>query len=326
VARALPDASIVIVAGDDDQAVYRNLHYAYPEHFLWLSDAIKRGEVKGEVKLLTVSHRVRAPLDLLSNKLISGVATRIPKSWVGRRDSIGLLHIYDFGRAIRDVVSRAEGGVDRVFVIAPTNDIVLETALALLNQGVVPVFLKDIPFKVRQVLDVVLEFALTEPSKRRERYLEYYDRDPRVTAIAWRLFNRVDEKARQSFLTQPSAEEYLRALSRLLGLSVEVDGNGKVVSVKHRLTLASNPGARLIIDTPYTMKGLEADVVYIMNFTRSRTAVVRDEWGLRALYVALTRSRGSVYVVPRPSEDFLEWFPTEALRRMAAEVGALANA
>jgi superfamily I DNA/RNA helicase len=87
------------------------------------------------------------------------------------------------------------------------------------------------------------------------------------------------------------------------------------------LTYAENPHAPVFVDTVYTAKGLEFDRVYIANYCLNNTRVPRDKWGARLFYVALTRSKGSVTIIPPPDTDHGEWFSITELVRLAKKLG-----
>jgi superfamily I DNA/RNA helicase len=88
------------------------------------------------------------------------------------------------------------------------------------------------------------------------------------------------------------------------------------------LVYDENPYASPFVDTIHTAKGLEADLVFILNFLEANE---RDpEPTPNLFYVALTRAKAGVRIVTAPGPGWKPWVDTTLLRKLAQ--GVVANA
>lgn len=114
-------AEDVVVAGDDDQAIYRWAG-ADVEHMI---------DMPGSVRVLDYSHRVPPLVQAVSNSIISGVSHRRPKEWEAKSGGDGVVEqVREF-----DGVSQ---GTETVLVLARNAYVLREQVMpALQREGVV---------------------------------------------------------------------------------------------------------------------------------------------------------------------------------------------
>jgi ATP-dependent exoDNAse (exonuclease V) beta subunit len=86
------------------------------------------------------------------------------------------------------------------------------------------------------------------------------------------------------------------------------------------MTYGANPNGHLYVDTIYTAKGLEANHVILLNWDIKKRQV--DEYLARLWYVGLTRSRGSITIVPPPEDStFVDAIPLSVIIEEARKAG-----
>jgi superfamily I DNA/RNA helicase len=86
------------------------------------------------------------------------------------------------------------------------------------------------------------------------------------------------------------------------------------------MTYGANPDGHLYVDTIYTAKGLEANHVILLNWDIKKREP--DGYLARLWYVGLTRSRGSITIVPPPEDSkFVDAIPLSVIITEAQRAG-----
>jgi ATP-dependent exoDNAse (exonuclease V) beta subunit len=87
-----------------------------------------------------------------------------------------------------------------------------------------------------------------------------------------------------------------------------------------QMTYNHNPDAHVYVDTIYTAKGLEAEHVILLNWDIKKREI--DAYLARLWYVGLTRSRGSITIVPPPEDSkFVDAMPLSVIITEAQGAG-----
>jgi hypothetical protein len=262
VARIFPDVEYVVLAGDDDQLIYDGLHGASADVTLKVVEMIQRGEIPGEYHVLAKSFRVpETPVAELARRIIEAVPNRVRKIWHGRPEPGRILRIHR--SQLRQAVKAELAAGKKVFVLTADNATTQNLMLELID--LLPAGLKGLPGALRRLYNDILEQIKKRSSL--DAYLKEAGQEglsPDVLRFLEQIKGREGEVLRIIKL----ALETERALERLERL-------------------------RLFVDTVHVAKGLEADVVFIANFTTSE----KLRGNRRLTYVALTRARETVYVV-----------------------------
>lgn len=116
--RVAARARRVIVAGDDDQAIYR-----------WAgADSAHMGLLRGNRRVLDRSYRVPTSIQMLSQRIISRVKARVEKSWAPRADEGVISRV---GR-----YSQADWSSDDILVLARNTSYLSDLQSFLRQQGI----------------------------------------------------------------------------------------------------------------------------------------------------------------------------------------------
>ena len=262
VARIFPDVEYVVLAGDDDQLIYDSLHGASADVTLKIVEMIQKGEIPGEYHVLAKSFRVpEKPIAELARRIIEAVPNRVKKVWQGRPEPGSIFRIHR--SQLRQAVETELAAGKKVFVLTADNATAQSLMLELLE--LLPAGLKGLPGSLRKLYADLLEYF-----KKRSSLVAYLKEagQERPSPDVLRFLEMIKSREEEAIKIIKLALETERALERLEKL-------------------------KLFIDTTHAAKGLEADVVFVANFTMSEKAVGNR----RLAYVALTRAREKVYVV-----------------------------
>jgi len=309
----------LVVAGDPDQLIYHSLNGAKEDAFLSIYKAVKEGRIKGEIIHLSQSHRVLEPL----NHLAVGVLRRYTKpqdwdNWGGRSEgSVPMIHVKTWGQVVRELADLYSNNLLRkYFILAPVNAGVLYATRSLLNHGIVPFFLKSVPSMVnhyvgiaRKVIKNYIADKATILGALNNDINNYIpaNLDPDEFRIVRNIINFAFETATRE---RQVGEGEFEALNRILDTYL----NPKT------MTYATNPNAYLYVDTIHTAKGLEANHVIILDWDTKKREI--DKYLARLWYVALTRSRGSITIVPPPEgTKFVSAIPLSVILNEAKKAG-----
>jgi len=270
IARIFPDVEYVVLAGDDDQLIYDSLHGASADVTLKIVGMLQRGEIPGEYHVLAKSFRVpEKPIAEAARRIIEAVPDRVKKVWQGRPEAGGILRIHR--SQLRQVVEAELAAGKKVFVLTADNATAQSLMLELLE--LLPAGLKGLPGSLRRLYSDVLEQI-----KKRSSLVAYL------------------KEAGQEGLSP----DVLRFLERIKGREREVAEIIRL-ALDTEKALTRLEKLRLFVDTTHAAKGLEADAVFIANFTTSEKLVDNR----RLTYVALTRAREKVYILE--DEDGKRW-------------------
>ena len=263
VARIFPDVEYIVLAGDDDQLIYDGLHGASADVTLKVVEMIQRGEIRGEYHVLAKSFRVpETPIAELARRIIEVVPNRVRKMWHGRPEAGRILRIH---RAqLRQAVEAELAAGGRVFVLTADNATAQSLMLELLD--LLPAGLKGLPGSLRKLYTDILEYFKRRSSL--TAYIKEAGQQEKLSPDVLRFLEMIKGRERETVEIIKMALDTERALERLEKL-------------------------RLFVDTVHAAKGLEADVVFIANFTNSSKFVNHR----RLTYVAVTRAREVVYIV-----------------------------
>jgi hypothetical protein len=287
--RALADAKEVVFALDFYQTVYDSLHGADMKYGRELLSAVRAGG--GAVAYLERSKRVVDRVAEVAKTVLPDPDPDYVK-WRGRTDAEGA--VYVVSPAIMVKLAReylADGG--SVFALAPTNADVLWTATQFLIHGLIPRGLKDMPAAVCRRLRAARILACSRAGLARPG-----DDAVQPDEVAIKLVGALRLRLQYALFGQPPdalACHYLDKAVKALKC-----GKGLSLPAASPIDIPNPPP--LFADTPYTAKGLEADAVFVVD---------RLSFDVKpsplALYVALTRSRGNVYIVKAPGKK--SWVP-----------------
>jgi len=308
---------VLVLAGDVDQLVYHSLNGASEHTFLAVYRALRAGELRGEVIFLSQSHRVLEPL----NRAAVGVLRRYtPRQewdgWRGRSEgSIPVLHIKPWPLVLNELVNLYNNNkLRKYFILAPVNAAVIHAARSLIAYDIVPLFLKSVPSLVvhhasiaRRVLKSFVEERGTLPASPVDinTYLPD-DLRPEAVSLVWHITKFAVDTAERE---RGSNESIIDALERVLDTYLN----------PRRMTYEHIVNGYVYTDTIYTSKGLEANHVIILDWDVKRREV--DGYIARLWYVGLTRSRGSITVVPPPGSGFVTAMPISILVEEARRAG-----
>jgi hypothetical protein len=306
---------ILVIAGDPDQVVYHSLHGSSKDPFMAVIRGIEQGSIRGEVITLNKSHRVMEPI----NRFATNVLRRYTKpqnwdDWVGKKDSEPRLYIKSW-RQVRDEIVQSFNN-NKLFILAPVNAAVLFATRSLLKHGLLPLFFKDVPaFVTRSVLIA-------------RRVVKRYIEDggsifgASVDDVASYMPRGIGPETARfvvgvlAFTIKTANFKRLRAMNDLDALEDVLDSYLNPL----RMTYYHNPSAPVYVDTIYAVKGLEADHVVILNWDVKRREI--NEYLAMLWYVALTRSKGSITIVPPPlGSEFRTSIPMAVLIEEAEKAG-----
>jgi hypothetical protein len=289
VGRALADAREVVFALDFYQTVYDSLHGADPRYGRALLDATRA--YGGVVIYLEQSKRVAARVAEVAKKVLPNPDPQYVK-WRGRPDAEGDVYIVSPVEMTKLAQNYLSGGKS-VFALAPTNADVLWVSSLFLMHGLIPRGLKEMPSAICRRLRAARLLTCNRAGLARPD-----DDVVQPDEVAARLAAALYEKFRYALLGQPPegfACHYLNEAVKVLKC-----GRGLHLRAAPPVGVPKPPP--LFVDTPYTAKGLEADAVFVVD----RLSFEVKPSPL-ALYVALTRSRGDVYIVRAPAKR--NWVP-----------------
>jgi superfamily I DNA/RNA helicase len=308
---------VVVLAGDVDQLVYHSLNGASEGAFLAVYRALRSGRLRGEVVFLDQSHRVLEPL----NRMAVGVLRRYtPRQewdgWRGRDEgSIPVLRVKPWPLVLNELVELYNNNkLRKYFILAPVNAAVIHAARSLIAYGIVPLFLKSVPSVVvhhasiaRRVLKTYIEERGSLPTGPVDinAYLPNGLR-PEAVSLVWHIAEFAINTAERE---RGSNETIIDALERVLDNYIN----------PRRMTYEHITNGYIYTDTIYTSKGLEANHVIILDWDVKKREV--DGYLARLWYVALTRSRGSVTIVPPPGSGFVTAMPLSILVEEARRAG-----
>jgi hypothetical protein len=284
----------LVLAGDLDQAIYSGLHPIAVEVF---EEALR----VGEVVRLERSRRVPGNIALFAQAWLRVSGSRPQRRWLGT-EAFGSIRFVDYTSMLREVDSVYNKL--KVFILSPTNRTIVPTAINLMRLGIIPHFLKGVPTQVAVLIDAARELlagsgvgVLDGVGGVEVEYLRA------IVDLARARFKSL----RVLYPDKPEAEVW----GLVWG---ELDPAGLVYD--------SDPNAPVFVDTIHTAKGLEADLVFVLNFLDERE---RDpEPTPNLMYVALTRARAGVRIVLPPGPGWKPWVDTILLRRLVQ--GVVANA
>ncbi len=287
--RALADAREVVFALDFYQTVYDSLHGADMRYGRALLNAIK--SYGGVVVYLEKSKRVASRVAEIAKKVLPDPDPEYIK-WKGRADAEGDVYVVTPAEMVKLAKEHLAGGRS-VFALAPTNADVHWTATLFLMHGLIPRGLKEMPAVVCKRLRAARILACSRAGLARPG-----DDAVQPDEVAVKLAEALRQRFQYVLLGQPPNAVVCHYLNKAV----------KALRCGHELSLPAGPPIDipnpppLFVDTPYTAKGLEADAVFVVD---------RLSFDVKpsplALYVALTRSRGDVYIVRAPGKK--SWVP-----------------
>jgi len=293
----------LIVAGDPDQAIYGCLHPIALDVFRKITQV-------GEVVVLKQSHRVPNNIARLAQaylNLTTGGA--VWRNWVGT-DALGSVRFVSYDEALLEVVKSYNKF--KVFILAPTNKTVVPTAINLMRLGVIPHFLKGVPTPIARVIEETKEALGTEHSLAEYLGEEGMERSRAEEEYVRVVINLARKRFDELRLSNPD-----KSASEVWDLVWEE-------FEPKNLVYDENPYASPFIDTIHTAKGLEADLVFVLNFLEANE---RDpEPTPNLFYVALTRARAGVRIVSAGRQGWKPWVDPLQLEKLAQEVVANARA
>lgn len=284
--RAGGRAPHVVIAGDDDQAIYR-----------WAGADIRPLlAIKGERHVLPISYRLPKAIYRLAEKIVSMIRARFPKTWKPREEEGEVNTLVDpeqadFRRGTWYALARHRLQLQRLADIARSQGVVYQHNGIWSNQDpAVRAVLHyeqlrkggEITFEqAAQVVNYVVDMA---PIDRRLKGTKISYRD-----ISW-PWRDAEAPDWMSALTRLSGEdrEYIRLCKR----------NGESLV---------DPG-RVVISTIHGVKGGQADNVLLLPDVNKRVyesmlTSIADE--ARVFYVAVSRARHSLHLVsPRSIRHF----------------------
>jgi hypothetical protein len=236
--------------------------------------------------------------------------------WRGRSEgSIPVLHVKPWPLVLNELVELYNNNrLRKYFVLAPVNAAVIHAARSLIAYDIVPLFLKSVPSVVvhyasiaRRVLKTYIEERGSLPTSPVDinTYLPS-DLRPESARLVWHIAKFAINTAERE---RGSNESIIDALERVLDTYIN----------PRRMTYEHIANGYIYTDTIYTAKGLEANHVIILDWDVKRREV--DGYLARLWYVALTRSRGSVTVVPPPGSGFVTAMPISVLAEEARRAG-----
>jgi hypothetical protein len=290
---ALADVREAVFALDFYQTVYDALHGADMRYGKALLAAIRAHG--GVVLYLGKSKRVADRVAEVAKSVLPDPDPEYVR-WRGRGD-VGDVYVVsptEMVEIAKDHLSRGRS----VFALAPTNVDVLWTAALFLSRGLIPRGLKDMPTAVCRRLRAARLAACRQAGLVRPD-ADQVQPDEVAAKLAEALLRRY-RYVLLDFLPAAYVCHYLNKAVRALkcGPSLPLSGAPPIGVPEPPLLFA---------DTPYTAKGLEADAVFVVD--RLSFDVKTSPL---ALYVALTRSRGDVYIVDAPGAR--RWVPPEVYR------------
>ena len=292
--RALADAKEAVFALDFYQTVYDSLHGADPRYGRELLNAIKSHG--GVVVYLERSKRVAGRVAEVAKKVLPNPDPEYMK-WKGRADADGDVYVVSPTEMVRLAKEHLAGGRS-AFALAPTNADVLWAAAVFLTHGLIPRGLKDMPAAVCRRLRAARILSCARAGLAR-----LGDDAVQPDEVAAKLVGALRHRFQHALLGQPPDALVCRYLDK--AVKALKCGRGLLLPAALPVEVPNPPP--LYVDTPYTAKGLEADAVFVVD---------RLSFDVKpsplALYVALTRSRGDVYIVKAPGKR--SWVPPEVYK------------
>lgn len=286
---ALADAREIVFALDFYQTVYDSLHGADPKYGRELLNVIRASG--GAVVYLEQSKRVALRVAEIAKKVLPDPDPEYVK-WKGRTGAEGNVYVV----APAEMVKLARGYLasgSSVFVLAPTNADVLWTATLFLAHGLIPRGLKEMPAAVCRRLRAARMLICSHVGLARPG-----DDTAQPDEVAVKLVGALRQKFQYALFGQPPDAFVCHYLNK----AVKALKCGRELSLLAASPIDVPNPPPLFVDTPYTAKGLEADAVFVVD----RLSFEVKPSPL-ALYVALTRSRGNVYIVKAPGKK--GWIP-----------------
>lgn len=304
---------LVVVAGDDDQAIYRWAG-ADVEHFIGL---------EGEVEVLGQSWRCPPQIQEASAHVINGVVHRRPKKWQPRKGRGVIKRIVDFDEADVDDAWRDDSATSPVLVLA-RNLYVLEEQVAplLRERGIVYEMngKSSIPMNALRAAET---WELLKKGKKcslgdcRAMYDMMNPKNAQGQANVKHGF-----KGLKGFGQEEDLMLSMRDLIQHGGLLVNTkllwhDALDRMPGEELSYMLAarrrgeqlrSSPRVRL--STIHSAKGAEADHVVLMTEMAYRTAqeaLQNPDDERRVWYVGVTRARQRLTIVSSQTQNECQW-------------------
>jgi len=280
---ALADAKEVVFALDFYQTVYDSLHGADMKCGRELLGAVRASG--GAVVYLEQSKRVADRVAEIAKKVLPDPDSEYVK-WRGRTAE-GDVYVVTPAEMVKLTREYLAGGKS-VFALAPTNADVLWAAALFLAHGLIPRGLKEMPSAICKRLRaarilVCSRAGLAKPG----------DDAAQPDEVAVKLAGALRRRFQYALLGQPPDAQVCHYLDK----AVKALRCGKGLSLPAPPPIDVPNPPPLFVDTPYAAKGLEADAVFVVD---------RLSFDVKpsplALYVALTRSRGNVYIVKAPGK------------------------
>jgi hypothetical protein len=287
--RALADAREVAFALDFYQTVYDSLHGADIKYGRALLSAVK--SYGGVVVYLERSKRVARRVAEIAKKVLPDPDPEYIK-WKGRTDAEGDVYAITPAEMVKLAKEHLASGKS-VFALAPTNADVLWTATLFLIHGLIPRGLKEMPSAICRRLRAARTLVCSRAGLARPG-----DDAVQPDEVAVKLTKALRQRFQHALFGQPPDALVCHYLDK----AVKALRCGRGLSLPAAPPVEVPDPPPLFADTPYTAKGLEADVVFVVD---------RLSFDVKpsplALYVALTRSRGNVYIVKAPGKK--SWVP-----------------
>jgi hypothetical protein len=276
-----PSVRVAITAGDEDQTVYHTLQGADPRFMINIARGLQEGRYRGPPPVvLSQSKRVAEPVAAFARQIIGRVKERIPKEWRGRDAEASVRRVTP--REALDLIRRlAEVYEPELTKLAHSKTIdqrKLESnsmmILAPTNSEVYEWFLAVlalgfVPGSLKMNVAPAIKLALKSLIEGKEL--------PKNTPMARAL------------------DMFVRA--------VENRGRNPREYVKQILRIAELGVSPIYVDTAYAAKGLQRQVVFVVNYTKHARAVGE----IRPFYVAVTRSFTNVYIIDKPDDTYYTW-------------------
>jgi DNA helicase-2/ATP-dependent DNA helicase PcrA len=303
----------VVVAGDDDQAIYRWAG-ADVEQFIGLD---------GRASVLGQSWRCPREIQELSAEVINGVQHRREKKWAARKGRGSIERIGEFDDADVDDLWRKDSPTSPVLVLARNSYVLREQVEPILQErGVVYEFKgkSSIPMEAlhaaeswtilkkgkkvrlsdaRQMYDMInMKTEAGVPNvKVGSKGLKQFGEDGEL------MISMKDLLSSGGLLVDPK-KEWHDALDRL----AKEDMSYMMAARQRGEKLRASPRVRL--STIHSAKGAEADHVVLMTemaWRTAREAFQRPDDERRVWYVGVTRAREKLTVVSSQTQNECEW-------------------
>ena len=319
------DADYVIVAGDDDQVLYSFIG-ASPRFILKEFPADK-------TIVLDKSRRLSNNILTASKTLIEYYVThRYPKRFApAKKGGVVLFYKDKFTRLPEYAYELAKRG-KTVLILARTNQVVADIEEMFMIRGYPYYRFRtkkvtiwgDFVDRITNVIEA-LEAGRPAPLKDAKFFLKFTNIPE--TAID-PLAKKLSDPRQRPIDAHLIAKEPLRYLVRTKVYDYfgsERMGKFAIKALNHYLAQGrGRTRGRIIIDTIHASKGREGDIVFVVDSVSNKIREEMDEDPegfeneIRVWYVAMTRARESLVIVPK-DQPFLKPLLTRALRVQVAK-------